>query len=175
MSENFSRLPLDLAQSSPYFIMITTILALLLTNNKWCLYFLISYLILGEGMNHLEKYISKKIVGDKDPWVRPNPPETGCGIFNQCNTGSKTFGFPSGHAQMVTFSAIFWSLYIQKYTLWSKEEKIVKISILWVLVGLICYSRVYIGCHNWIQIMGGSFFGILYGVLSFYAIEKYLI
>lgn len=175
MSESFASIPLNLAQASPYLINVGAILALLITNNKWCLWFLVSYISFGEGLNHLEKFGFKKILNSTDPWIRPNPPLTGCGIFNDCSlTGSKTFGFPSGHAQTTTFAAVFWSLYIYRQTKWSTTQKVSKIILLWTLAGLIWYSRVKIGCHNWIQICGGIFFGALFGISSYLLVEKYI-
>lgn len=176
MSESIESIPGNLAQASPYLILVASICALLLTNDKFCLYFFIFYIMLGEIMNHAKKWVFKKILPSTDPWIRPNPPLSGCGIFNDCNAkGSKTFGFPSGHAQMTTFAAVFWSLYLYRQKDWSKTEKISKIVVIWILTALIWYSRVAIGCHNWIQIFGGCFFGALFGYISYIIIEKDII
>ena len=174
MSESFVTIPRNLAQASPYFISVAALCALLLTNNKWCSWFLVTYIVLGEGLNHLEKFAFKKALDPVDPWIRPNPPQSGCGIFNECSAnGSKTFGFPSGHAQTTTFAAMFWSLYIYRQTKWSKTEKCLKIALLWILAGLVWYSRVAIGCHNWTQIAGGIAFGATLGAGSYMLIEKH--
>jgi len=175
MTETSGKIPLNIAKASPFLISVVCILVLLVKNDKWVLYFLISYILLAECMNHLEKMAFRKLLSDSQPWIRPNPPLTGCSLFDDCSgSGSKTFGFPSGHAQTTTFAAVFWSLYVCRHTDVTLAEKIVRITIAWILAGLVWYSRVSIGCHNWTQICGGIFFGLLFGVGSFFLIEKQL-
>ena len=76
--------------------------------------------------------------------------------------------FGQRHSQLTSLTAMFWSLYICYQTSLSTSQKIFRILIMWILAGLVWYSRVHIGCHNWIQIFGGVFMGSLFGLLAFY-------
>jgi len=69
-------------------------------------------------------------------------------------------GFPSGHAQFLAFTAMFWTIYIYRS---SSSIKIAQIIILWVIALLVCYQRVYSGCHSILQVSVGSIIGALLG------------
>lgn len=174
MSESLYDIPTNIIQASPYFIPITILLSLLVTEGsvRWPLYFVFFYILFGDLANYCEKLITKKMFPTTPEFIRPSPPITGCGVFKDCNAnGSKTFGFPSGHAQITTLAAMFWSLYVYRQTSLSTTHKIIRISIMWILAILVWYSRVYIGCHNWIQISGGVVMGSLFGILSYFIVE----
>ena len=133
--------------------LIVCLALLLISNNKWVLYFSIAYVLLAECMNHLEKMIFKKLLSDSEPWTRPNPSLTGCSLFDDCTgSGSKTFGFPSGHAQTTTFAAIFWSLYVFRQTDMTLVEKIVRVSIAWILAGIVVYQLGVIIGHKFVGV-----------------------
>lgn len=101
---------------------------------------------------------------------------TGCGIYPSFGKTSRTWGMPSGHAQITSFAATYWTLYI-----WSKykNEKDLKIKkelkvkaivstiLMWCLSFLVWTQRVYSECHNIPQIIGGVIFGVLFGFLSY--------
>lgn len=179
MSEHISDIPLNVAQATPYMIYFSALSGWMITNDPWALGFFVAVLLLGEGMNHVEKFLAKRIVQssglDETLWARPNPPPTGCGIFEKCGAGgSKTWGFPSGHAQITTFAATFWTLYILKNprVRWSKQHKAIIISLLWVIAIAVWYTRVKIGCHNVFQIAGGCAFGAGLGVAGYYIVDR---
>lgn len=86
-----------------------------------------------------------------------------CGLFLDGEKGSKTFGMPSGHSQII-WSVITYVL----YKLWSSKENKNKfllylISGIMILYGLyVSFSRVYIeGCHTLLQVLIGSILGIM--------------
>ena len=173
MTESLKTIPMNIAQSSPYLIIVSVLLSLLVSQGSvnWPCYFLFFYIFFGEIGNFLTKKLFKYIFPNEQLFLRPSPPSTGCGVFSECGAGgSNTYGFPSGHAQLTSLTAMFWSLYICYQTSLSTSQKIFRILIMWVLAGLVWYSRIHIGCHNWIQIFGGVFMGSLFGLLAFYII-----
>jgi membrane-associated phospholipid phosphatase len=175
MSESIATIPANIAQSSPYLIIVSVLLSLLVSQGsvKWPLYFLCFYIVFGEIGNFLTKRLFRHVFPTEQLFLRPSPPSTGCGVFSDCGAGgSRTYGFPSGHAQLTSLAAMFWSLYVYYQTSLSTTQKIIRISIMWVLAGLVWYSRVHIGCHNWIQISGGVVMGSLFGFLAFYIVKK---
>src|SRR5439155_14101119 len=115
----------------------------------------------------------KKIGPNKVSWMRPSPPTDGCGIFPLCTEeGSKTWGMPSGHSQIISFASTFWILY-----LWRKGNS----TILWaitatiiisILAALIMYSRIAEGCHNLEQVLVGCLFGSILGTSCYFILER---
>ena len=86
---------------------------------------------------------------------------------------------PSGHAQITTIAAIFWSLYIYA----SMDKPILKyilIGILWMITFWVWFTRVYIGCHTVLQIFIGFLVGLAFGpgiyklikFISYYAMDE---
>lgn len=131
------------------------------------IYFSITLLIFGSVANQLEKLIMKTIANSVSLFQRPNVPSFGCGDFDS-NSVDTTFGFPSGHAQAVGFALIFWYLYIrdQKGYYRAKNTQVC-LALLILIAILICWSRVRLGCHNWIQIIVGLFIGMIMGNFSY--------
>ena len=145
MSESLDEIPANIAQASPYFITIAVLLSLLVSESKkiWPLYFIFFSILFGELFNKFEKIIMQSFFPTTVAFLRPSPPITGCDIFKDCNAkGSKTFGFPSGHAQITSLAAMYWSLYVYKQTSLSTIGKIIRISIMWILAILVWYSRI---------------------------------
>ena len=154
---------------SPLLIITAAFSSAFINNNKVSTKFLIYVLLIGI-LNYLLKMFTHKITGDVHPWIRPNPPSEGCGLFNNCKhleTTEFSFGFPSGHAQTLSFTAMFWTLYLIK-----NEKNLylqyTKIALLWLFCFIVCYSRISLGCHNLLQIMGGFIIGSSLGFLLFY-------
>lgn len=176
MSETLSNIFLNVAQAFPYIIYTSSLLAGLVSNNILPIYFCIGVIILGNFGNWvLKKSIKSMCKGNCPKWTqRPDPPNTGCGIFNKCQeiNGQPTFGMPSGHAQITSFSAMFWTMYILQQEDIIQYKKIISISLLWVIALLIWISRVKIGCHNVIQVICGIIVGTILGYLYFLFLKK---
>ena len=69
------------------------------------------------------------------------------------------YGMPSGHASSIFYSTIF--IYL--------SLKNVKILIYYILFSLlVMYHRIYFNYHTFLQILVGSFVGILFGYFIYY-------
>lgn len=164
------------AQSMPYALVMSSVALAAFTQDKWAVYFLICYLILGSFLNVALKGVLRTSFGDHPSFVRPSPPPTGCGTFDDCSgKGSSTYGMPSGHSQSMTFAAVFASLYILKQkTTWSVVERVFYLVAIWSATLAVCYSRVVIGCHTELQVATGMLLGGLLGAGSYMIGEKWL-
>ena len=163
-----------MAQSSPYAIVICAVVVACVTRNKWSLYFLTTYILFAQLLNHALKWFLKKLFHGNPSFERPSPPTTGCGLFDNCSvSGSSTFGMPSGHAQSITFTAVFLTLFIQRQSNLNDKLKISYISVIWLLSLAICYSRFAIGCHSQLQIVMGMILGGIMGSASYFVAEKW--
>jgi len=138
----------------------------LLGNNK---YLVLGFIFFGSDIfNHiLKKYVFTTFMGnEKFPVIgygtRPNTKD--CGLF--C-TGkeSKSYGMPSGHAQIICFFVTYWILEILNK---ERKYKIIPISILLALAVLVMYSRVYWAkCHTIQQVLVGGTIGVCLGNVVF--------
>ena len=105
------------------------------------------------------------IVGDvlKAVWFRPRPFETLPGIVTRVAFDFDS-SYPSGHALIVSIGAAF---------------SLVKFRKKWVAVlltfeaGLVCYSRVYVGMHYPLDVLGSVFAGFAIVFFGVYLLEKY--
>lgn len=145
------------------------VLGTIVTQNNLGVYFSITLLIFGSIANQIEKYIMEKLAGNVTLFQRPNVPSYGCGDFDATTIKDTTFGFPSGHAQAVGFALIFWYMYIKDTKGFYKTSNTQIALILMILIAiLICWSRIKLGCHNWIQIITGLIIGMLFGKLAYH-------
>ena len=122
----------------------------------------------------IKEYISRplyNIIPKLNKFIQGSRPvnAVSCGLFLDGKKGSRTFGMPSGHSQII------WSITIYiLLKLWNKEKKnkllLWFISIVLILYALyVSYSRVYIdGCHTLPQVIIGSLIGILLSSLIYY-------
>lgn len=155
-------------QAAPLIVYSIGLGAFFLTGEKLYLIFTIGVFFFGSILNKLFKNITQTYFGNFKILQRPNPPKTGCGMFDDCTfPGSRSFGFPSGHAQIVAFAATFWSLYF-----WHTQRDMARGIILFLLALLVGYSRIENGCHNTLQVAGGYLFGITFGALYFFLNTK---
>lgn len=77
------------------------------------------------------------------------------------------YSYFSAHAANSMALAIFFSLLFKKYSkLW------IWLLIIWAL--LVGYSRIYIGVHFPLDILTGFFFGIVYGIIFYYAVNFFI-
>ena len=73
------------------------------------------------------------------------------------------YSFPSGHTQASFAAATSIFMYNKKYG-----------TAAYVLAALIAFSRMYIYVHFPTDIIGGMVLGIIYGVVSFYLIKRFV-
>ena len=169
-------------QASPVIIYTGALSTYILTGWKLPLVFIVGAMIFSSFTNPLLKKFFESTFGDLECFKRPNPPAEGCGIFPDVDMpGSKTFGMPSGHVQLLTFTATFWSLYLIQSTIGSStsgssngesNELLLRLAFLWLSAIAVAYHRIESGCHNLIQCVVGGLFGIFFGVLFYFLITK---
>ena len=64
-----------------------------------------------------------------------------------------TFGYPSGHAVVALTLAVVLSPYMPRWLRWT----------LYALAAVVCFSRMYMGAHLPLDVVGGAAFGVLIG------------
>jgi dolichyldiphosphatase len=154
----------------PFLVVIVFIILAIVTRKKVFIVFSIGAIVC-EILGRIEKKITKS-VSDAKIFQRPNPPAKGCGYFPRDHP-RVTFGFPSGHAQFCGFFALFWTLYIL-FTDWNKNKKAAIIGLIWLAAITVTMDRVYIGCHNILQISVGFVLGLIYGFVAWWLLERKL-
>lgn len=172
----------NLLTSSPYTVYQAGILGWLISGDHTCAMFTLCAIVFGDGFNALEKLAARKLMGSGSKIGRrpsgcgrpleSNIPCKGCGIYPRSDGGqSHTFGFPSGHSQILTLAATFWTIYLVLKLNEKSQNKafsVTAIVILWVLAIGIMIQRVYSRCHSVLQVVVGSLIGAGFGVLSYY-------
>ena len=179
----------NIITSSPYTIYQAGILATIVTGDYKYIFFSLLAFLMGDVFNAIEKHILKNLLSNnkfQKIIQRPN----GCGIgktqySNKC-TGcgiypgtekSTTFGMPSGHAQITSFSSTFWTVYVWMKYIHEKDlseksklknQAIVSTVIMWSLSLVVWTQRVVSGCHSILQIIIGVVCGIIFGILGYY-------
>ena len=134
----------------PQILLIISIFVLYLKQNY------LFYYIIGLLLNSIINFILKTII------QQPRPSED-LNIFNIAKTHGKRYGFdyygmPSGHAQSAFFSTIFVYLVLKNTYLTS----------FYLLISLMTlFQRVKYKNHTTMQVIFGSFFGLLFGYLSY--------
>ena len=180
----------NIITSSPYTIYQAGILATIVTGDYKYIFFSLLAFLMGDGFNAIEKHIVKNLLSNKFQKIIQRPDGCGIGKYmnnvgNQC-TGcgiypgtkkSTTYGMPSGHAQITSFSSTFWSIYvwmkyIQEKDLLKKSklknQAIVSTVLMWSLSLVVWTQRVVSGCHSILQIIIGVICGIIFGILGYY-------
>ena len=77
------------------------------------------------------------------------------------------FGYPSGHASIVSSGALILMI------LYRKEKELIFSSLLTIEASLVCLSRIYVGDHYFFDVIGGSLLGSGVCLLSI-SFSKYL-
>lgn len=174
----------NIITSAPYSIYTAGILAWIVSGNPQYGFFSLLAIIMGDGFNALEKQIAKKLMGKNSTLgARPsgcggstNNNCTGCGIYPTAGGHSHTWGMPSGHAQITSFAASYWTTYIwMKYKQEInpvekkkiKQHAIVSTIVMWSLALVIWTQRVYSRCHTIFQIVIGMIIGSLLGIFGY--------
>ena len=158
---------LNTINAYPLIITLAAIFYSLVSLNLVGILFVFCNLLFGFTGNYYLKKISQYLFPHWKIFQRPNPPRIGCGIFPNCNNVYKTFRMPSGHAQIATLATTFWILYILNKKDTNNWLSYLSIAIFVAIAMLSNYSRIYIGCHNILQVTVGSFIGLLFGLFSY--------
>ena len=193
MSEAKPKIIFDnLLVTMPYVIYVSSFLSGIVANNYEILYFTLYVMIFGDGLNAITKKLLKKskLIPDK-LGLRPSGCGgkkvgnmcRGCGIFPSFkdSVGSRTFGFPSGHAQITSLAATFWIIYLLKKNKNTRNQHThnvnrhnhyVSILLIIIVYLLVCRQRIKSKCHNLFQIVGGSIYGCILGIAGYYLCHK---
>ncbi|GMY14708.1 Lipid phosphate phosphatase gamma, chloroplastic [Fagus crenata] len=103
--------------------------------------------------------------------VQQARPET-CALLETCDS----HGWPSSHAQYMSFFAIYFTLMTCKgLGLFDVKNKWVVNFWPWSMALLTMYSRVYLGYHTIAQVFAGAALGIFLGALWFWVVNSVLI
>ena len=157
----------------PFIISISGLFFSLITGHQLGIYFTLAELIFASGLNMLLKYLFIFIDPYNPQWLRPSPPTDGCGFFPSC-TGNRVNlgGMPSGHAQSIMFSAIFWILYIWRKGNSSYTFSLISTLIILLISAVVIFSTVNEGCHNNLQVTIGGGFGVVSATLIYFLLEN---
>jgi membrane-associated phospholipid phosphatase len=161
----------NLARSSPNTILQAGLLSTLVTGDPLGATFTGGAFVLSELLNRLLKFAFVKASPDNDSFKRPSPPPDGCGNYGMAYP-KETSGMPSGHSQLVAFTAVFWLLYVHKYSTMSKNGKIASTVLIICLAIGVMISRYTEGCHSVLQILVGDGIGAILGALFFLVLDK---
>ncbi|XWV26674.1 dolichyldiphosphatase [Tupanvirus soda lake] len=169
MTEELVNIPKNIARASPYIIYLSGLSSSVVTGKSIGAVFSLSAIIFGDGLNYVLKKIFKSIGPNNKSWMRPSIPPDGTGIFPSYSPSKTiTWGMPSGHSQIVSYSAAFWILYLWKNSHAPTWWSVMGTGIISIISALIMYSRIATGCHNLQQVIVGSIFGSTFGIGSYY-------
>ena len=188
MSEgNIASIGKNIITRSPYTIYQAGILATIVSGDpKYALFTCLAF-VMGDAFNAGEKILSKKMLGEDSSYgKRPDGCGngysdselncSGCGIYPS-NKKSVTWGMPSGHAQITSFAASYWTIYLwMKYLnetdieakKIAKNHAIVSTAIMWVLAACVWSQRVISRCHSILQIIVGVLIGTILGCFGYF-------
>ena len=153
-----------------------TVLMVLLTNYGrevvWGLVVVVLFLV-GNGRTKLVAvelallFLSGIIIGDvaKSLYYRPRPYLFDPAAISLRVARDIDSSYPSGHALIVSIGATFCLARFRHKTVGA---------VLAFEAAFVCYSRVYVGVHYPLDVVGGVFLGIAVALIGSLAIEKYL-
>ena len=172
---------INIAKVSPLLMFATAIMGYFLTYEKTFLLLLVGFSG-NTAINYIIKHaIMKPLMGNrKYPVIGQGPRPKGaraCGLFESSKiTDIKSYGMPSGHAQMAGF---FTAYSMSKLgsdkvspTFYTSVGAILGFSLIFIM-----YSRVYSKCHTVQQTVAGALIGLILGNMFFnnrYLVEKYI-
>ncbi len=168
-------------RAAPCFIIIMSIIAYLVFQIKFALYFTV-YILVVDILSHWLKIIFKfmydKLQKKSLPLlgigIRPKGARhTSCFINDNDLQGIPTsFGMPSGHSIISISTVVMLSWHIQQ-SYPANYRRSLSITVLHFIGIMIAFSRYPLGCHTIQQIIVGCLFGIIIGRIGIYLFEKF--
>jgi membrane-associated phospholipid phosphatase len=165
----------NIARLSPVISILLFLFYIIFQKTESSLYLLIILSIMSCSNIFIKNYISRPIyrlipgLNNIIQGTRPNDAMS-CSLVLDGELGSRTFGMPSGHSQII-WSIVVYILFKLWYTKYYNNKTIklvdyiIIINITIVLLGYaiyVSYSRVYIeGCHTLLQVIIGGLIGML--------------
>jgi len=170
MSSAIENYLMKTAQVSPVIMLSSGVIGIIACPNAITINYVVGFITVS-ALAAAQKALYGKYYGDNPLVKRPNPPPTGCGLFDKC---PKTFkkvdisdvGLPSSHAYQSFYSAMYWSLVIL-FTKWPMWKKITISVFLFLIATAICWSRVRVGCHTIEQVGIGAMLGTGIGTTAY--------
>ena len=158
---------------SPLLFIYGGLLYVLLTQNLFGIYFAINIFLFGNLVNQGIKYICKENLYYLEWMHRPNE-YAKCGYYVDYNlphdNGGINWGFPSGHMQTALLASTLIIGYMYSINYENKEIYSGLLTSLCIYIG---FSRYYLECHNLVQILAGSFLGIIFGIILIFIWIKF--
>jgi membrane-associated phospholipid phosphatase len=155
--------------AAPAIIFSSSALAVLLTNGaRLPLTFLVGEIIFGYGANQSLKRTLKFLNPTHKDWIRPvDHPAIGCGSFPnfEYDRNSQSFGMPSGHAQISSFAATFFTIVMlkrMKEGVVTPTQALSTITILWLMQIMVGGMRISVKCHTIKQVVVGTVIGAIF-------------
>jgi membrane-associated phospholipid phosphatase len=181
-------IPRDFLMSAPYTIYAAAGLSAVITMRPSLAYFTAAVVLCGDVANkilkHMAKYFLPDAIGQRpvnehvatysESFATGAP--AGCGVYPTCRAGSHTYGMPSGHAQITSFAATYWTLMIWNGRTGTQRSLgkgdnslgwIVPTATLWLLSLAVWIQRVHSRCHSVTQIVVGAACGSGLAYLAF--------
>jgi len=134
-------------------------------------------LLISDGLNQfLKNLVFRPLIGDGKLGIlgRGQRPvhSKNSGLF-KTGRESRSYGMPSGHAQIAWLFTTYWILKIAREKDRSIVSKMIAEFILLVLAIMVTYSRVYwMKCHTLQQVLMGSSVGIALGIIVHIILRK---
>lgn len=161
---------INLSIISPILVIFPGIFEYLVTKNISGLYYSLYIIVFGFFGNWLLKTIGKVIFPHNQIFMRPKISLYDCGLYiqelNKTIRKYDDWGMPSGHAQIISIAATYYLLRI-----WNRKNKNIfdyfLITILVTFWLIFLSSRLYLHCHNLIQVIIGAVIGIILGIVLF--------
>ena len=94
---------------------------------------------------------------------RVNGVATGCSCIPEYGKVSKSYGMPSGHAQLWGYTAAFWACYLISK---EKPHAVAHSMLVLIVATLVAWSRVEMLCHTVMQVTVGFFIGVAIALLQ---------
>ena len=164
-------------------VLILFILSITTRNKVICILFVLS--LISDILNKFLKEVVFRNIYKKKKYIkylgigkRPKLAK-GCSCLSVLKE-EKLFGMPSGHSQYSAFLCIFLILFFSNNLNFKNKINyaiIILLSLILILITFyIMYTRIYITqCHTINQVIVGGLIGIIFGIISFYIIKKYII
>lgn len=162
---------------SPLFMLVSLIIAGLITWSFTPIFYALMFYTLGLASNRMLKYICAVVFPNSVHIHRPTQcplPEQGTGRCEQCHIlpiwgapldGDQMLGMPSGHAQSMVMIATAWTLFASVYLQDTMHRYLTSV-FFWLWAGAVMFQRVHSRCHTIEQVAMGAVIGASFGVFT---------